>query len=969
MVSEPQSRGMGEGVNQQNPGSQHPNEQHPEGNPHGWNPAGGQPGAQRPDGWNPSPSPERGQQANRSPYGGPSSGGQGPHPYGRQPQRPVPPQQQSGSGQQLPPYRANQGGGPRQPDPRQTPYQDRPPYQGMRPGREIPYASGPQRSGESPRQPQPPQSRPVYQGPRAPQRQPQPRQPWSGQAAAAMRSRSRRNNIITLIIAAVVIVAMYATYTFFTNRNEHGYASNDMSVYGNSFDTSKYDLQKPWLDTPSDVTFSENVGKMSVMMKKYTEGLTQDGEPVAAVYTDPALTQRYSINVSEDKEKSGYVNINAASFAPCANYYDPGTRKLNAQSFEDIASNDYYVGDSCLDRQLDDDYFAGDGSVGGKFIGFERYFLVVYYGEDGEKLAKPKVTYFTVYDDKHELQAPQNVEVDVNKRGEVNVSWNPVEGATHYNVYLRTGGKIKTKDASKLERQQADTSAQSTYLLAKPTGNSVNLADWDPTKAPGFRSYLSGALDKAEEEFETGKVYSDTPIYQNMQFANLFSGQSEDALFSPGSSSLEENHADYQRSLSNTSLLVVAFGDDEKASNSPAAQVSITSMLSQVPLGPAFNAMMDESSVNKEYVTYITVADGLTRIVPRRYDWSTAKVTSEGVEVTFNLGETTMTSKQVLSDKGATVAEVKARVEKDTAAVQAADKQTGLMTGDGSGTIDWNDSTGDVSKAVDMNGVSGSIEYVRFIAANLLQDRTYMDVTKYYDQAGAPTAKDAVDEAVAQNPLILHTYAYSATKRSGDKVYLKVQYYDDSYGSSTARVRKDLDAKADQIVSKIITPGMDAKAKATAINRYLVDNFEYDYATYRSEMQSRTSADRNFYVRHKSNQNASGLLGTYDGQKLNVTVCAGYAKAYKLLADKAKLDAVYVTGTVNTGTSNGGHAWNKVKVGGQWLVVDSTWNDSGGGSPTQYLLVSDDSDVIRGRGQVYDRDEIVDAKLADYGIS
>ncbi|MBW3088084.1 hypothetical protein KIH77_04955 [Bifidobacterium sp. 82T24] len=786
---------------------------------------------------------------------------------------------------------------------------------------------------------------------------------------AAAKAKSRRTNIITLVVAAVVIIAMYATYTFFTNRNEHGYASGDMSVYGNSFDTSKYDLQKPWLDTPSDVVFSENIGKMSTMMKLDTEGVTQDGEPIAAVYTDPALTQRYSINVTQDKEKPGYVNINAASFAPCANYYDPGKKILHAQSFTDIIKNDYYVGDSCLDRQLDDDYFAGDGSVGGKFIGFERYFLVLYYGEDGEKLAKPKVTYFTVYDDKHDLDTPQNVRVDVDKKGNVNVSWNPVEGATHYNVYLRTGGKIKSKDASDQEKKRNDTSSQSTYLLAKPTKNSVNLADWDPTKAPGFAAYLSGAFHNVEEEAKKGQVYSDTPIYQNMQFANLFSGESEDQGFTPGSSSLEKHHAEYQRTLSNTSLLVVAFGDDEKASNSQVAQINITSMLSQVPLGPAFNAMMDDSNVNKEYITYLTVADGLTRIVPRRYDWSTAKVTAEGVEVKFHLGQTRMQSTQVLTDKGSTVEEVKARVEKDTETVQASDKQTGLMGGDGSGTIDWNDDTGDISKAVDMSGVNGSIEYVKFIAANLMQDRTYMDVTKYYDQASAPTAQDAVDEAVAQNPLILHTYAYSATKRSGDKVYLKVQYYDDSYGSDTANVRKDLSAKADQIVSKIITPGMDARAKATAINQYLVDNFEYDYATYRNEMQTNTTGGKSFYVRHKSNQNASGLLGNYAGQNLSVTVCAGYAKAYKLLADKAKLDTVYVTGTVNTGTTNGGHAWNKVKVDGQWLVVDSTWNDSDGGATTRYLLVSDSSDVIRARGQVYDHDEIVDAKLADYGIS
>lgn len=54
-------------------------------------------------------------------------------------------------------------------------------------------------------------------------------------------------------------------------------------------------------------------------------------------------------------------------------------------------------------------------------------------------------------------------------------------------------------------------------------------------------------------------------------------------------------------------------------------------------------------------------------------------------------------------------------------------------------------------------------------------------------------------------------------------------------------------------------------------------------------------------------------------------VCAGYAAAFKLLADSAGLESIVVTGMLE-GTMS--HAWNKVKLDGTWEVVDSTNNDN-----------------------------------------
>ena len=70
-------------------------------------------------------------------------------------------------------------------------------------------------------------------------------------------------------------------------------------------------------------------------------------------------------------------------------------------------------------------------------------------------------------------------------------------------------------------------------------------------------------------------------------------------------------------------------------------------------------------------------------------------------------------------------------------------------------------------------------------------------------------------------------------------------------------------------------------------------------------------------------------------------VCQGYALlAYKLLTELG-IEALYVTGEVYTG----GHAWNLVKLDGNWHHLDTTWNDPlpdrGNGVSYDYFLITD----------------------------
>ncbi len=58
-------------------------------------------------------------------------------------------------------------------------------------------------------------------------------------------------------------------------------------------------------------------------------------------------------------------------------------------------------------------------------------------------------------------------------------------------------------------------------------------------------------------------------------------------------------------------------------------------------------------------------------------------------------------------------------------------------------------------------------------------------------------------------------------------------------------------------------------------------------------------------------------------------VCAGYAKLFKALGDEIGEEIVYVVGHTRRSAQRldgQGHAWNAVKIKGQWYLVDVTWD-------------------------------------------
>ena len=80
---------------------------------------------------------------------------------------------------------------------------------------------------------------------------------------------------------------------------------------------------------------------------------------------------------------------------------------------------------------------------------------------------------------------------------------------------------------------------------------------------------------------------------------------------------------------------------------------------------------------------------------------------------------------------------------------------------------------------------------------------------------------------------------------------------------------------------------------------------------------------------------AHSILGVFEETG---AVCEGFARAYQLLLNFKGVDCLLVTGT----SREQGHAWNMIRLDGEWFGVDVTWDDgSENSNPYAYFCLSD----------------------------
>lgn len=151
------------------------------------------------------------------------------------------------------------------------------------------------------------------------------------------------------------------------------------------------------------------------------------------------------------------------------------------------------------------------------------------------------------------------------------------------------------------------------------------------------------------------------------------------------------------------------------------------------------------------------------------------------------------------------------------------------------------------------------------------------------------------------------------------KVDSKVQSYPKTF--------KDTDAFAAQITKDFKTE----EDKARAIFDWIAFNVKYDLVAYGVNEQPvaysfRTQEEKLARQKKFKDDIAIKTLKSRKG------VCQGYATLFAVVAEKAGLEAVIIPGTskshpMHIGKAPGAsdHAWNAVKIGTEWKLLDPTW--------------------------------------------
>lgn len=258
--------------------------------------------------------------------------------------------------------------------------------------------------------------------------------------------------------------------------------------------------------------------------------------------------------------------------------------------------------------------------------------------------------------------------------------------------------------------------------------------------------------------------------------------------------------------------------------------------------------------------------------------------------------------------------------------------------------------------------VYGSDDLVLYLARSMVAQKDTISVSFVPGslEQTQETVQDAMLEATSQNPYVFVS-GWVMQGASGLMTVKPDYVYDDQEASRRQQ-------ETSVAISQLVAASGAAGASSPAQQIQLLHDAIARTAVYDTAAAEAIALGVQDTPQVEASQEAYGILVNH------TAVCTGYAETMLLAADAIGLDAVIVTGTASGGLTTGPHAWNRIRMGGTWQVVDVTWDDldatdaSGTEKVAQdYVLVPDGDPRLDTR--VTDGDWVVDGHEGLYGVA
>ncbi len=242
--------------------------------------------------------------------------------------------------------------------------------------------------------------------------------------------------------------------------------------------------------------------------------------------------------------------------------------------------------------------------------------------------------------------------------------------------------------------------------------------------------------------------------------------------------------------------------------------------------------------------------------------------------------------------------------------------------------------TGDTLE--DLWVIGSDEELLAVLGIGLLEARTQIRfVTKDGYIPSDAAMNDAIDQLHYRYPVVYMGYQSSGTSWMSMDDYgvrdytVEFLYHYQLDGATLRQWRQETEQAVLNLTSSLVAQDMPDYQKVLVIHDWIVNHVRYNTA----DMQE------------------AGNHLAYGALVKGSCVCMGYAEAGVIMFQAAGIETVYIDGeATNSSGKPEGHAWNAVKIDGEWYLVDMTWDDP---------VMNDGSDVLQ-----YDYFLLTDGQLA-----